>query len=431
MNTSDPDLISLARSILAYGIKEPLVITRDRWIISGHRRYAAARLAGLHTVPCRMLAFCRADDPDLALALLRELNQQRVKSLDEKLREEVVSCNREDAYEALVSYRRQQSAVDTDTFTIQGTQRRAQISAAKQPFLDAARRVIDERRKFWPLSVRQIHYALLNDPPLTHASKRRSRYRNDQKSYRALVDLLTRARLECAIPMHVIEDETRPVKVWDAHRDCQAFLSKEMDGLFRGYYRDLMQSQPRHVEVVGEKNTILGIVEPVVADYCIPLTIMRGYSSLRPRWEIVKRFQESGKDSLVLIVLSDFDPDGQEIAQSVARSIRDDFGVDQIEPVKAAITAEQIKKLGLVPSPTKAKKGSANYKKFVSEHGDDCYELEAMPPEVLQEVLHETIDQVIDVDLFNAEVKQEKEEADFLAGVRRRAEAALREGVDG
>ena len=47
VDASDPQIIQLAESLRDCGIQEPLLVTRDRWIISGHRRYAAARLAGL------------------------------------------------------------------------------------------------------------------------------------------------------------------------------------------------------------------------------------------------------------------------------------------------------------------------------------------------------------------------------------------------
>src|ERR1035441_2719394 len=60
----DPDILALAESIRKHGILEPLLVIRDGYIVSGHRRHCAAQLAGLKEVPCRVLDFCRADDPD-------------------------------------------------------------------------------------------------------------------------------------------------------------------------------------------------------------------------------------------------------------------------------------------------------------------------------------------------------------------------------
>src|SRR5262249_20612168 len=148
------------------------------------------------------------------------------------------------------------SRVSVETITIVGTKRRAKISKAKEPFLDAILRALKERADYWPLSDRQIHYALLNHPPLIHASKPDSRYANNEKSYKACIDLLSRARLFGLIPWRAIHDPTRPVTQWSVHRDQSYFVREQLDDFLKGYYRDLMQSQPNHVEIIGEKNTI-------------------------------------------------------------------------------------------------------------------------------------------------------------------------------
>jgi len=38
-----------------------------------------------------------------------------------------------------------------------------------------------------------------------------------------------------------------------------------------------------------------------------------------------------------VLIVSDFDPDGEEIAQSFARSLRDDFSISTIKPVKGSV----------------------------------------------------------------------------------------------
>src|SRR5437763_3827907 len=52
VRTDDPEIQGLAASIRDYGVKEPLRITRDGCILSGHRRYAACLIAGVTEVPC-------------------------------------------------------------------------------------------------------------------------------------------------------------------------------------------------------------------------------------------------------------------------------------------------------------------------------------------------------------------------------------------
>jgi len=426
VDPADPEIVELARSVKAHGIREPLVVTADDYILSGHRRYVAARLAGLSAAPVRvenvrrlvnLRMSGRGDVSDEFLHLLREYNRQRVKSFDEKLREETLSANPEVAYQSLIEYRENQSRLISDTLDIRDEKKRAEITSAKLPFLTAIQKIVGERKEFWPLSDRQIHYGLLNDPPLMHASKPNSTYRNDKDSYGKLTELLTRARIVGYIPMDVISDTTRPVTVWNVHRDVGAFLAEEVNDFCRGYWRNLMQSQPNHIEIIGEKNTVASTIRPIAAQYCIPMTIGRGFCSLRPRYDIAERFRKSGKERLVLLMISDFDPDGEEIAHSFARSMRDDFDIENIEPVKVALTADQVEEFDL-PPVMKAKTDSKNYNRFAAKHGDDVWELEALPPETLQGVLQEAVDAVIDVDAFNYEIDAEKADAAKLGGVR-------------
>ena len=55
------DDAALTISIDDKGIQEPLTITSDSVLLSGHRRLAAARYLGLATVPVRMVDVVFAD----------------------------------------------------------------------------------------------------------------------------------------------------------------------------------------------------------------------------------------------------------------------------------------------------------------------------------------------------------------------------------
>jgi 5S rRNA maturation endonuclease (ribonuclease M5) len=155
--------------------------------------------------------------------------------------------------------------------------------------------------------------------------------------------------------------------------------------------------------------------------------IGRGYASLDARYKLVERFRASGKERLVLLILSDFDPDGEEIAHSFARSLRDDFGLNEndIEPIRVALTTAQIREFELVPVMA-AKESSANYDRFVDRYADTVvHELDALTPAQLQEILTNAINDVIDVEAFNAEVDREKKDSVWLDGVRRTVHETL------
>src|SRR5436309_4997274 len=303
--------IQIVDSIKENGILEPLVISADSYIVSGHRRHVAARIAGLREVPCRKMLDVRRGDGEKAsddfLKLLREHNRHRVKSRDELLHETILDINPDDEYRALTTHRRKKARVKIKSIEIREAQRRCEISPAKQPFLDKIRETIWKHRDRVTLNVRQIHYALLNDPPLIHSGKPGSRYRYNKQSYRALIDLVTLARHDGWVDYDDIDDPTRPVTISNAHRTLADYHREQFDEFLTGYRRDLQQSQPCHTEITGEKHTVQSTLEPVAFEYGIPLTIARGQCSTRPLYDISERFKNSGKDRLIILAVSDCD----------------------------------------------------------------------------------------------------------------------------
>ena len=111
--------------------RSPLSLARDRFILSGHRRHCAAGVAGLELVPCRFEPIRRDRDPDRFLVLLREYNRQRIKSLDEVLREEVVSADPEESYQSLIDFRSGASKINVRTLDIPEAKRRAAIQPSQ------------------------------------------------------------------------------------------------------------------------------------------------------------------------------------------------------------------------------------------------------------------------------------------------------------
>jgi hypothetical protein len=408
------------------GQLEPVVLSLDDFLIAGHRRRAAAVRLKWKTMKARREPIS-SHDPEFPKLLVAH-NSQRHKTPDVRINEQIVLTDPDKAYFNLLSERAERSRVTAETLTLGERKRRCNISDAKMPFLQAIIDVVNGLKDYWPLSDRRIHYSLLNSPPLIHSKKperyhdakgklHHNRYANVKECYKATCEMLTRARLFGFIPFSAIGDETRPVVAWDVHYHVGPFVRRQMDGFCRGYARDLLQGQPNHVEIVGEKLTVEGTVRPVAQRFCLPYTIGRGYSSLPPRKDIYDRYRESQKSELVLLFLSDHDPEGWDIAESFAKSMRDDFDVQSVSAVKVALKPEQVEILNLPPN-TDAKTTSSRFKRFQERFGTAAYELEAIPPATLQQWLDEAVRTVIDVDLFNKQVEEEKGDAVQLQAFR-------------
>jgi hypothetical protein len=151
-------------------------------------------------------------------------------------------------------------------------------------------------------------------------------------------------------------------------------------------------------------------------------------SSLPPKKEIVDRFEDSGKERLIILAVSDLDPAGDTIAEDLYKSFRRDFDVaaGRLDVFKVALTIEQVRAFGLEPS-MEAKKNSPTYKKFCAKYGiTSAYELEAFAPSGLAELLRDAIARVIDIDAFNAELKREEADSVRISAIQEKIRDLLK-----
>lgn len=425
-SVANPDDRELVDSIVERGILNPIRVTADMVIIDGNRRHAGTKISRQQTVPVIVENVKWADlSPSERVRLLAAYNQQRDKTVDERLAERIAATDPADAYAAVQSYRATRSHIEVVSNICTG-ERRKRAKITTEAFFLAVRKLVFAHRDEWPVSNRFIHYLLLNDPPLTHDAKPESHYRNDLASSKKLSNLLTRMRANGDIPIDCICDDERPEQTWPVYREASSFIHRQQDKFLRGYWRDLMQSQPHHIEIIVEKRTRYALAQRIASNYTIPVTAGKGYASFAPRAHIFQRYQRSGKDRLVLVFLTDHDPDGEQIAASFTSYMMEDFDIParSIFAVKAALTAEQVRTLDL-PSALEAKESSPNFKRFVDKYGTRAVELDAMPGDVLEKALRDTIESVIDVDAFNLEVEEERQECHELEARRRLALEAI------
>jgi len=155
---NDAEMQDLVKSIHKFGVKTPLAVSADGWLLSGHRRLFACELAGLETVPCIIDASInRKLDPAAFIRSLREHNRQRVKGLDEVAAEVAIDMRGEDAYAHLIKERRLAARIKVKPMDLGAWVKRSELSAASQPMIDAINRVLEELRDYWPVTLRTVH----------------------------------------------------------------------------------------------------------------------------------------------------------------------------------------------------------------------------------------------------------------------------------
>ena len=215
----DDSMDNLIDSMRRKGMEEPILVTRDGFILSGHRRYYAAKFLGWRKVPVRVRPdIYRVGNAEFHRELI-EYNPQRIKTVGSLLKEALLRNNdAADTYAAIKERQEAAMTVAADFMTVTGEKEIEPISEKQQEFLAAAQEVIEKLRPFWPVTIRKVHYGLvsLNPRPfkLTPARSKFNaahyRYKNDKPSYNALVRLLKSARYLGHVPITCIDDPTRP-----------------------------------------------------------------------------------------------------------------------------------------------------------------------------------------------------------------------------
>lgn len=253
------------------------------------------------------------------------------------------------------------------------------------------------------LTLRQVYYRLV----AAHIIP------NTEKAYKALSARLTDARRAGLVDPRRIIDRLRRAERVSCWEDLRGFL----EAVREGYRREKWTSQPVAVEVWCEKDALAGVLEPITEEYEVTLYPCRGYNSYSALLEAADRIAETGKETVVLY-FGDFDPSGQDMPRDIRDRLAADFGVE-VDLQLVALTPEQIAEYHLPPAP--AKRTDTRAAAFVAKHGDVSVELDALPPDVLQTLVRDSIEGLLSA--FEAEGETEETERTQLA--------AVIDGIDG
>jgi hypothetical protein len=238
-----------------------------------------------------------------------------------------------------------------------------------QRSLDLIAAMRDAAEAGHPITGRGIGYKLFTQKLTPSMST------NDmQRVYR----LLKEARERGTIPWEWIVDENRTlerVSTWD---DPEEYA----DTVARSYRRDFWNQQPHRVEVWSEKGTVRGVLQPVLDKYAVGFRVMHGFSSAT----VVNDISRDADNERLLhaLYVGDFDPSGlymsvRDLPDRLAR-----YGGDHVSIKRIALTRRQC--IGLPHFPASDKSKDTRYKWFLANHGgDQCWELDAMDPNVLRE----------------------------------------------
>ncbi len=273
--------------------------------------------------------------------------------------------------------------------------------------IDNANRVIEEyKADNYTLTLRQLYYRFVHEKVIE----------NNDKMYKKLTGIMTKAREAGLVPWDAIEDRSRTM-----HKSTpQESIPDLLSSLKYHIYYDLWARQDTYVEVWVEKEALSNVVERACNAYRVPWMACKGYLSASHAWRGGRRFRQAktlGK-KCVLIHLGDHDPSGMDMTDDNHKRLKLFSESNEVEIRRVALNMSQIRQYNPPPDPVKVK-ADGTYAdtraiKYVAKFGEVSWELDALRPQVMVDIIKKEIKNHIDQKAWDATKHKEKEKEDLL-----------------
>lgn len=299
--------------------------------------------------------------------------------------------------------------------------------------------VDDYARQGLTLTLRQLYYQLVSKDLI----------RNEEKQYKRIGEIVSRARRGGWLDWEALEDRVRVPRRPSEFRD----LDELVQAALNSYRLPRMKGQETYVELWVEKDALAGVLLPIANRYHVTLMVNRGYSSTSAMKEAGERIRATAMelevDRACVLYLGDLDPSGEDMVRDVGERLDEytnrgrifkiveknsekDIEVEtdaarakrmpyiDVEVRKLALTMAQVEEYE--PPPNPAKTTDSRFEKFQQQHGDESWEVDALPPSVLRDIIETELDELIDDQKVEEIREQEKLDKELLT----KAVASLR-----
>lgn len=278
--------------------------------------------------------------------------------------------------------------------------------------------------KGYDLTLRQLYYQLVT----------RNTFPNTEQSYKRLGSIVSDARRAGLIDWDHIVDRTRNLRQASGWESPSAIV----DACAREYRRHRWEGQPMQVEAWIEKDALAGVLQVAADEYSLPYFSCRGYCSDSEMWSAARRIvlrARRARQSTRILHLGDHDPSGLDMTRDIcdrlhiftqADVVHEEDGVRRywlsdttyFEIRRIALTREQIEEYN--PPPNPAKTTDARFKTYEQEHGDESWELDALDPETITELVKLHVEASIVESIWEQTLERERNERNRIAEVAKR-----------
>jgi len=260
--------------------------------------------------------------------------------------------------------------------------------------ISKANAIIDEyERQGFDLTLRQLYYQFVS----------RDLIPNRDTEYKRLGSIINDARLAGLIDWNAITDRTRNLRSLSHWRNPGDIIFSAA----RSYRIDKWAMQDYRVEVWIEKDALVGVIAGVCDDLDIPYFSCRGYTSQSEMWVAGQRLLKYIKDGQTPLVLhfGDHDPSGKDMTRDIIDRLTL-FSNSAIELQRIALNMDQVEQYNPPPNPAKITDSRASA--YIAEYGDESWELDALEPTVIADLIRDAVGVVMDQDAWETAVLDEQ-----------------------
>lgn len=282
------------------------------------------------------------------------------------------------------------------------------FTAQTEGIITTAERIIEEyQAQGFSLTLRQLYYQFVA----------RGLLPNTDQSYNKLGNIISDARRAGRIDWNAIEDRTRFLRELANWDKPQSILESARDS----YHRDLWANQEMRFEVWIEKDALVGVIEAVCKENDVPYFSCRGYVSDSEMWRgamRMRRYDHNNKQRIIVLHLGDHDPSGIDMTRDIEERLQLFSGYADIEVRRIALTMEQVEEVS--PPPNPAKMTDSRYAQYISQYGNESWELDALEPRYISNLIEENILAERDEEKWEEAVSQQEKERGQIAQVTER-----------
>ncbi len=295
----------------------------------------------------------------------------------------------------------------------------------KEPFLDYSFRpstltlihqcesILDDYAlQGYDLTLRQLYYQLVSNNIIP----------NLDKEYKKLGKTITKARNAGLIDWNMIVDRGRRphgLMTWrsPAHRIRSAA---------RTFRIDKWDNQSIHIEVMVEKEALAGVLIPVCDELQVNFHSNKGYSSASALYSLAKDLEQYAQEEekeLHILYLGDHDPSGLDMDRDIVERLELYTNYQIVEVKRLALLMAQIDQMDIPPNP--AKLSDSRARGYIALHGYSSWELDAMEPAALADLVRNEVHELRDDALWLAAEESEKKMRQKLVDVSRQMNQKL------